>query len=163
MNQRGSLLIYGVIALFVAAAGATFVLTYKSAIARAEKAEAQKKATQAKFDAFVADTKRLGQEAQKKSDREMERQKGVSNAKIKSLEGRIAATRAQFAKLRDGRSGSGSGDLPPVPIAAKPVDDSARDNQLRAVLQHAQEQADRLIELQSWVREQEKSPGKPGP
>lgn len=53
MKQRGSILVYGIIALFVAAAGTTFVLTYKSAISRAEKAETQLAECSQKYDAAL--------------------------------------------------------------------------------------------------------------
>jgi hypothetical protein len=146
------------LAIYIMIGGAVVIgvmgIALKVQSARLESEKAEHAATTAKFEAFVSDTKRIGLEAQKKADAEKIRQKGVSDATIKTLESRIAATRAQFAKLRDGRTDPGQRDLPAVPVAAKPVDDTARDNQLRAVLQHAQEQTDRLIEIQGWVTEQ---------
>lgn len=159
-RQRGSLLIYGIIALGVMTLAGGAVLSYNHAIKRAEKAEAAHEATRAAYAGFVAETKRLGEVAQKKSDAEIKRQKGVSDATLKSLEARLAATRAQFGKLRGSgtETSPGVGGVPAVPETARPADDTARDNRLRAVLQHAQEQTDALIELQNWVRDQGAKP-----
>ena len=41
VRQRGSILIYGLVALFVAMLASGFVFSYNRAIARAERAEAQ--------------------------------------------------------------------------------------------------------------------------
>ena len=110
--------------------------------------------TQAKFSLFVAQTKAIGEEAQKKADTEIKRQKGVNDATVKSLETRLAATRAQFDKLRGSGESPGRGSLPPVPSTARPADDAARDKRLLEVLRIAQEQTDALIEIQSWVTQQ---------
>lgn len=109
-------------------------------------------AAQARYETFVAKTKATGEEQERKTKETIAQQKRKSDDRIKSLETRLTTTRRDFDRLRNGTS---SGQLPAVPETARSVDDVARDKQLLGVLQHAQEQADRLIELQEWVRSQQ--------
>jgi hypothetical protein len=53
-RQRGSILLYGLLALFVATAGAGIVYTYKSAITRAESAEKEREVWQRAADQRAA-------------------------------------------------------------------------------------------------------------
>jgi hypothetical protein len=103
------------------------------------------------YSIFKAEVKVKGEEQERKAKETIERNERVSNDRIKSLEGRLARTRAEFNRLSKRPVSS---ELPPVPETARAVDDTARDQQLLAVLQYAQEQTDRLIELQEWVRQQ---------
>ena len=160
MTQRGfipiSIILTGLAALAIVAVVAGGIHSYNSAIKRAEKAESQLADTRAKFKVFSDETGRIGKEAESKHAAELKRQQGVSNARIKSLESRDAATRAQFDRLRNAgaKPSSGSSPVPAIPDTARPADDSARDQRLLVVLQNAQEQTDRLIEIQEWLRQQ---------
>jgi seryl-tRNA synthetase len=112
---------------------------------------ARLEAVQAEYGAFKTEVKRLGEEQEKKTKETIKAQEKKSHDRIKSLEDRLSRTRADFDRLRNSASKS---ELPAVPDTARAANDEARDKQLLSVLQHAQEQTDRLIELQEWVRQQ---------
>lgn len=147
MRQRG----YLTIGLGIACAVLTLALL---AAANWARTETEKRAeVEGRFAAFKGDTKRLGDEAKAKADKERERQEKESKDAAKRYEGRIAAANARADGLckRAGVS-AGCRDLPPVPDTARPPDDASRDQRLLTVLRHAQDQADKLIELQEWAR-----------
>jgi hypothetical protein len=114
-----------------------------------------KQEVQAKFDLFKAETAELGRKAQTASDAEKARNAVVSKERKSSYEKRIADLAADYQRLCS-ESGSCSGKLPAVPATARSPDDAARDQQLSAVLRHADEQTARLVELQEWVKQQAK-------
>ena len=144
----------GIIAAAVVIGGLSIALKVQSSRLSSEQtAHAE---TKGKFQAFVSETKRIGEAAKAKADAEIKRQQEVSNASAKSYESRLAAINAAYRGLRDGRSDSGRSAVPAVPDTARPSDDSASDQRLLSVLQHADEQTARLIELQGWLREQGK-------
>jgi hypothetical protein len=156
VTQRGFLspLLIASIAAAVVIGGLGIALKVQSA--RLESEQERHKATRAAYEAFVTDTKRIGVEAQKKADAERIRQDQVSKERGATYEKRLAAVNDAYRRLRDSRSGSGGGELPAIPTTARSVDDTARDNQLLDLLQHAESQAVRLQELQGWVTEQAK-------
>jgi seryl-tRNA synthetase len=146
VNQRGfiqlSLLGWAAVGAFLLILGLSVALKVQSA---------RLEAVQAEYTVFKTEVKRLGEEQEKKTKETIKAQEKKSHDRIKSLEDRLSRTRADFDRLRNSTSKS---ELPPVPDTARAVDDEARDKQLLSVLQHAQEQTDRLIELQEWVRQQ---------
>ena len=104
------------------------------------------------YEAFKQTVKLLGEKAEKERLEELTHQRRVHDERLKSLEKRlsIARTRADGLCKSAGLS-AGCSSLPAVPDTARPVDDATRDQRLLAVLQHAQETTDKLIELQLWV------------
>ena len=156
VSQRGFLspTLIGIIAAAVIIGGLSIALKVQtSRLSSEQTAHAE---TKGKFAAFVAETKRIGEEAQKKAKDEIERQKQVTKERSASYEKRLAHINAAYRGLRDGRADSGSSPMPAVPDTARPADERARDNRLLDLLQHAEKQTGQLIELQSWVREQQK-------
>ena len=142
----------GIIAAAVIIGGLSIALKVQSARLSSEQtAHAE---TKGKFAAFVAETKRMGEEAKKKAAAEIERQKEVTKERSTSYEKRLASLNATYRRLRDQRADPGGSPMPAVPDTARPADDSARDNRLLDLLQHAEKQTGQLIELQEWVREQ---------
>jgi hypothetical protein len=107
------------------------------------------------FEAFKVEVSRIGKEAQAKAAAEKSRQASVSQQRESSYEKRIADLASAYQRLCS-ESDSCSGRLPAVPDPARSPDAATRDKQLRDVLQHADEQTARLIELQQWVSEQMK-------
>ena len=104
------------------------------------------------YEAFKLQTKLIGEKAEKDRLDELLRQRSIHDERLKSLEKRLASARARADQLcKSAGLSAGCSSLPPVPDTARPVDDSARDQRLLAVLQHAQNTTDRLIELQEWV------------
>ena len=101
------------------------------------------------FAEYKAKVEALGRAQEAKNQEIIKRQKEESDARIKSLNSRLANTRNEFNRLRDSRTS----ELPAVPSTARADDDGTRDKQLLDLLQHAEEQTARLIELQEWVRE----------
>ena len=139
-----SLSLMGYVVLGLATVVLMLSIALKVQTARLDSAKAE-------YAAFVQKTRLIGEEQERRTKETIAQQKRKSDDRIKSLENRLTTTRRDFDRLRNGTS---SGQLPAVPETARSVDDSARDKQLLGVLQHAQEQADRLIELQEWVRQQ---------
>ena len=174
MNQRGvipiGLILYAIAAVAVVGALWWVVDTWRDGRAAVREVDAIKvevfpgcrkdtalecvKELKDAYAAFVAETKRLGEEAQKKAAAEIERQKEVTKERSASYEKRLASINAAYRGLRDGRADSGGSPMPAVPDTARPTDDGARDNRLLDLLQHAEKQTGQLIELQEWVREQ---------
>lgn len=143
MKQRGSIFAYGLVALFVVTLAGGFVFSYNRAIARAELVEAQ-----------LAEVKRIGEEQEAKTKAEINRQRKVSDATIKSLQSRYAGLNARYDRLR--KSPASPGVMPAVPTAPIIIDDAASRERLLEVLYHADRQTQQLIELQEWVKAQAK-------
>lgn len=145
-NCRGfvSLSIMGYVALAMGAVILALGIAVKVQTARLDSVKAE-------YASFVQKTRLIGEEQERRTKETIAQQKRKSDDRIKSLETRLTTTRREFDRLRNS---PGSSQLPPVPETARSVDDAARDKQLLGVLQHAQEQTDRLIELQEWVRAQ---------
>lgn len=142
VKRRGAILLYVLIALFVVTLAGAVVLSYNDAIARAERVEAQ-----------LDEVKRIGEAQEAKTKAEIDRQRKVSDATIKSLQSRYAGLNAKYARLR--QSPPGPGGMPTIPDTARPTDDAARDQRLLDVLQYADQQTQQLIELQDWVKSQD--------
>lgn len=106
----------------------------------------------AEYQVFKDGVRLKGEEQERRTKETIARQEKTSNERIKSLESRLARTRADFDRLRNSTD---SRPVPAVPETARPVDDAARDSRLLEVLRYAQEQTDALIELQEWVRQQQ--------
>lgn len=147
MRQRG----YLTIGLAIALAVMTLATVAAANWARTETEKRAK--IEGQFTAFKAETKRLGDEAKDKADKERDRQARENANAQKRLEARIAAANARADGLckRAGLS-AGCRDLPPVPDTARPTDDAAHNQRLVELLRHAQAVTDRLIELQEWAR-----------
>jgi hypothetical protein len=103
------------------------------------------------YSTFKAEVKVKGEEQERKARETIERNERVSNDRIKSLENRLARTRAEFNRLSKRPDSVPVSAVPPSPAA---TDESTRDQRLLELLRFAQEQTDRLIELQEWVRQQ---------
>ena len=118
--------------------------------------EATKRAeVEGKFESFKTGVKEAGEKAEAARVKEIARQKGVNDAREKSLQARVAASNARADSLcKSAGASAGCRSLPAIPDATRPTDDSARDQRLLEVLRHAQSQSDTLIELQEWVRQQ---------
>ena len=118
--------------------------------------EAGKRAeVESKFTAFKTGIKDAGDKAEAARVKEIARQKGVNDAREKSIQARVAASNARADSLcKSAGASAGCRSLPAVPDTTRPTDDSARDQRLLEVLRHAQGQSDTLIELQEWVRQQ---------
>ena len=158
MKQRGSLTLglgitIGVLSLMLAGTG----WLYNGALK-------EKARVQGEYEAFKDGVARLGKEAENKRLNELERQKRSHDETIKSLEKRLASARARADELcKSAGLSAGCRTLPAVPPTTRPVDDATRDQRLLAVLQHAQDTTDRLIELQAWITEQQAVHSRAGP
>lgn len=112
MRQRGflSFTMIGVIAAAVVIGGLALALKVQSSRLSSEQtAHAE---TKGKFQAFVAETKRIGEEAQKKADATRiadQKAKEKADAENKDLRGKLAVAARQ---LRDYRTGAGRNILP---------------------------------------------------
>ena len=106
------------------------------------------------YEAFKENTRIAGRKALKELDDEIKRQKKVSDASIKSLEARAAASRARADGVcKSAGLSAGCRELPAIPDTARPADDTTRNQRLLEVLRHAQDVADKLIELQEFNRQ----------
>lgn len=108
--------------------------------------------TKAEYASFKAETRRLGEEAQKRARAEIVRQKQVNQRSKQDYEKRIADIASAYQRLLGDNSG-GRG-MREIPDTARPTNDAARDQRLLEVLRHADEQTARLQALQQWVRDQ---------
>lgn len=89
---------------------------------RLESEQAAHQTTRAKFDAFYADTKRLGLEAQKRADDQMAKdklEKEKADAENKDLRRELDV---RVAQLRDARSRAGGGIVPAAPSGSRRPD-----------------------------------------
>lgn len=146
-----SLLLYGAAALaFVAVVGYAKIQTH-----RLHSEQAAHETTKAQFAGFKAETARLGEEAKKRAITEQARQEQVSKERSASYEKRLASLNFAYGRLRE-QSGAGSRPMPPVPNAPVCPDGTASRDQLLAVLRAADEQTLRLLELQEWVKAQQR-------
>jgi len=148
-NQRGSLtlgLSITVAVLSAALAGTGWL--YNGALK-------EKARIAGEYEAFKGEVQRLGEVALEENAKILKNRERIANERIKSLAARIAAATARADRLcKSAGLGAGCSALPPVPGTARPVDDTARDQRLLAVLRHAQDTTDRLTELQTWVDSQ---------
>lgn len=103
-----------------------------------------------KYELFVAQTKAAGEAQQAKTKAAIAESERISKEKAKAYEASIADIRSKYNRLR---ASPGSGAVSSVPETARPVDDAARDQRLLDVLRHAEEQAEQLMQLQNWVKE----------
>lgn len=107
------------------------------------------------YTAFREGVKKKGDEAEKKRKDTEATQKEVDRERTASLEKRVAANRIRADGLcKSAGLSAGCRDLSGVPESTRPADAAARDQRLLEVLRHSQDQADRLIELQEWARQQ---------
>jgi len=107
-------------------------------------------ACKAEFQVFKSEVERLGKEAQVKVNKEIERQKKVTNDVSTDYEKRLDYLRDTYNRLRDQRS-SGNG-LSAVPNAPRSIDEIPSDG-LPLAAQCA-ETTQQLISLQEWVKAQ---------
>jgi len=106
----------------------------------------------AEYKAFTAQVETLGREAESRNRAIVQKQKDVSNEVSKSYETRLSLINDSYRKLRDDKANSGRRDLSAPPDSAVPVNDAARDQRLLEILEHAQVETAKLIELQNWLR-----------
>jgi len=107
---------------------------------------------QSEYKAFTAQVETLGREAEARNRAIVQKQKDVSNEVSKSYETRLSLINDSYRKLRDDKTNSGQRDLSAPPDSAVPVNDAARDQRLLEILEHAQVETAKLIELQNWLR-----------
>ena len=107
-------------------------------------------ACKAEHQLFVNQVEKLGLEAKEKVNKEIERQKKVTNDVSTDYEKRLNYLRDTYARLRDQRSGGGS--MPPIPNAPRSVDEIPA-NGLPLAAQCA-ETTQQLVSLQEWVKAQ---------
>lgn len=100
-SQRGSVLIYGLLALFVISAGAGIVFTYNSAITRAEKAEADNTTLRQANSEFAAENLNL-RTMKAHQDRILAERQGRRNAEAE-IERKIDATLSKAMQQPDVR------------------------------------------------------------
>lgn len=124
---------------------------------RLHSAQAQVVAVQARFDVFVEQTKALGEAQIAKNKEIVAKQEKITRETENSYQRRLSLINIEYARLRD-KAGAGAGGRPlsPDATAAKPVDDPARDAELLAVLRAAEVQTGQLIELQTWIKAQDR-------
>jgi predicted phage gp36 major capsid-like protein len=104
------------------------------------------------YEAFKEQTKKLREEAEAKNEALLKQRERIANERIKSLGKRTADAIARADRLcKSAGLSAGCSALPAIPDATRPVDDTARDQRLLAVLRHAQNTVDQLVELQAWV------------
>lgn len=150
---------YGFMAYIALAAGIAIVglgLVVKIQTARLDNAKAEIERVTLEFAGFKKETARLGKAAEERNTAEKKRQTAVNQERAKGYENRIASITTMYRGLRDQRGSASGSPVPAVPDTARAADDTARDKQLLDVLQHADLQTARLIELQQWAAEQGK-------
>lgn len=111
------------------------------------------KSAKAELASFVAVTKAAGEAQEKRTAEIIAQQKRSADEAEKRSKRAVADIRSKYDRLRE--SGSGRRVLPAIPETTPVADDSARDSRLLSVLQYAEEQTRRLIELQDWIRQQQ--------
>lgn len=107
-------------------------------------------ACKTEFQVFKSEVERLGKEAQEKVNKEIERQKKVTNDVSTDYETRLNYLRDTYDRLRDQRS-SGNG-LSTIPNAPRSLDEIPA-NGLPLAAQCA-ETTQQLVSLQEWVNAQ---------
>jgi len=105
-------------------------------------------ACKAEFQVFKSEVERLGKEAQEKVNKEIERQKKVTNDVSTDYEKRLNYLRDTYTRLRDSRSGS----MPSVPNAPRSIDEITTDSIPLAGI--CAETTQQLNSLQEWVKAQ---------
>lgn len=156
MRQRGfiQLPLIGWAAIAAALALIGMMLALKVQTSRLDAEREAHAATKSEYAGFVAETKRLGDEARAKAAAEIKRQEQVNQQRKIGYEKRISDITAAYQRLLGKSSSAGAGGVPAVPDTARPTDGAACRDRLLEVLRHADLQTARLIELQEWVRQQ---------
>ena len=111
-------------------------------------------AIEGQFETFKEGVRKAGDEQKAKNNQLLKERDRINATALKTLQNRYSDLNARYARLRNQPAHPGSGGLPPVPDATRPIDDAARDNRLLEVLRHADQQTAQLIELQEWTRQQ---------
>src|SRR3989304_3056715 len=128
MKERGFLVLGSVIMIAILSASlAGMGWLYNGALK-------EKARVQGEYEAFKEETRRLGEAAEKRNQQTLAERERIANERIASL---------------------GKRALPTIPETSRPVDDSAHNQRLVELLQHAQTVTDQLIELQLWVAAQQ--------
>jgi hypothetical protein len=107
-------------------------------------------ACKTEFQVFKSEVERLGKEAQEKVNKEIERQKKVTNDVSTDYETRLNYLRDTYTRLRDQRS-SGNG-LSSIPNAPRSLDEIPADSIPLAGI--CAETTQQLNSLQSWIKAQ---------
>jgi len=136
-------MLYAALGGLVVIAGLSVALSVQSSRLKAVKAE---------YEAFQTQVRVVGEAQEARTKAEVKRQQEVTKNVEADYSKRLAKLRADYARLRD--SNTSRGVLPAVPATARSPDAETRDQQLLGILQHAEEQTLRLIELQEWVMRQ---------
>ena len=118
---------------------------------RLDAAQARLTTLHAKYDLFVTEVQQIGETQIAKNKEIAAKQEKTSRETAKSYQARLNAINADYARLRGSQSADSS-PTAPVATTPAPVDDTARDSELLAVLRAAEIQTGTLIELQNWVR-----------
>ena len=113
----------------------------------------EKARIEGEYEAFKEGTRKLGEEAEARNKKTLTERERIANERIKSLGARAAVSAARADRLcKSAGLSAGCSALPSIPSTTRPVDDSAHNQRLVELLRHAQEIADKLAELQEWVR-----------
>jgi hypothetical protein len=128
--------------------GLTVALLISAAMLKIQSSRLE--ACKSEFQVFKSEVERLGKEAQVKVNKEIERQKKVTNDVSSDYEKRLNYLRDTYNRLRDQRS-SGNG-LPPIPNAPRSVDEIPPDSIPLAGI--CAETTQQLVSLQEWVKAQ---------
>ncbi len=123
---------------------------------RLHSAQAQVVAVQARFDVFVEQTKALGEAQIAKNKEIVANQERTNRETVKSANARVVDILDRYKRLLNSPAGASSGSLPAVPDTARPTDDTARDQRLLEVLRAADLQTGQLIEIQNWIKAQDR-------
>ena len=109
----------------------------------------------AEYSAFRGSVEALGKAQEAKNKETVAKQEKSHGDAIKALKGRYADIAAKYDGLRAKAGASaGGGGVSALPDTTRPTDDSARDQRLLTILEHAEKQTGQLIELQEWLRQQ---------
>lgn len=101
---------------------------------------------------YQATADALGKAQEARNRETIARQQKVTDDAAKSYQSRLDIINAQYARLRDEKAAGNRSPMPAIPPTSIPTDDAARDQRLLDVLERAQVETAKLIELQEWVR-----------
>lgn len=132
------------IVLYAAAGAAVLILSLGVALKVQSSRLTECKAS---YAAFKTDVERLGKEAKQKAEKQVKKQKGVTNEVRNSLDSALKRMRVEHAN---------SGNLPAPALDPAVVPDSPAKLRLSCALreQYATEDAIRLHEIQRWLIQQ---------
>ena len=106
---------------------------------------------QAAYDVFKASVEAVGKAQEAKNKQLIANQEKVNRETVKSADARVNSILDRYRLLAQ-QIGSRGGPAAPDAAAPKPVDDSARNDELIRLLRQAEVQTAQLVELQDWIR-----------